>query len=152
MASGLYLFLLAIVVPVQLNCGTAGLAQNSVPLVTVQKGVFSGVREPLQAVVRTHEDWDKLWKRHAAIGKSASLPAIDFAREMVLGVFLGEKHAGGYDVEITRAERRDSTLTVYYSEKAPASDAVVIQALTQPYHLVRLPRNSASVSFRSESR
>jgi hypothetical protein len=150
MTSGLYLLMLGIVVAVQLNCGTAGLAQNSISLVTVQKGDFSGVREPLQAVIRTQEDWEKLWKRHAATAKPAGPPRIDFTNEMVVGVFLGEKHAGGYEVEITRAERRVSTLTVYYSEKEPASEAIVIQALTQPYHLVKLGKHAASVNFQRE--
>jgi len=71
---------------------------------------------------------------------------------MVAGVFSGEKSTGGYEVEITRAERKDSRLYLYYLEKSPPPDAIVTQVLTQPYHLVKLPRDDARVVFVRESK
>lgn len=136
----------------QLNCGSTALTQTFVPLTNLQKGDFSGVRGPLQVVVRTQEEWDKLWKRHSSTAKPPSPPRINFATEMVAAVFLGEKNTGGHEVEITRAERKNSTLYIYYLEKRPPSDAIVTQVLTQPYHLVKLPRDDAPVVFLSESK
>ena len=136
----------------QLSCGSTALTQTSVPLTNLQKGNFSGVREPLQVVLRTQEEWDNLWKRHSSSAKPPSPLAINFATEMVAGVFLGEKATGGYEVEITRAEKRNSTLYLYYVEKSPSANAIVTQVLTQPYHLVKLPKDDASVVFLSESK
>jgi hypothetical protein len=119
-----------------------------VPLLTLQKGHQSGVREPLQLVVRTRAEWEELWKRHTSIEASPP-PAspVDFSVEMVVGVFFGEKRTGGYGVEIIRAERSDATLYVYYRETRPSRDAMVIQALTQPYHLVKVPRHDTPAMF-----
>jgi hypothetical protein len=66
---------------------------------------------------------------------------------MVVGLFVGEKSTGGYEVEITRAERRDAKLYLYYVEKSPPRDAMVTQVLTQPYHLVKIPRDDTPVTF-----
>ena len=137
----------------QLNCGSPALTQISVPLSNLQKGDFSGVREALQIVVRTQDDWDNLWSRHTSIAANPpSTPRMNFATEMVVGVFAGEKSTGGYEVEITRAERRNSRLYLYYLEKSPPRDAMVAQVLTQPYHLLKIPRDDSPVAFLRESR
>jgi PrcB C-terminal len=77
---------------------------------------------------------------------------VDFDREMVVGIFLGEKSTGGYEVEIVRAEQRDSSLYFYYREKAPPPGAMVTQALTQPFHLVRVAKyGNPQIIFRRDS-
>ena len=124
----------------------------AIPLTTIQKGNFSGIREPLQVTVRTQDAWESLWKKHTSIQSPPSpLPGVDFTTEMVVGIFAGEKTTGGYDVELTRAELKDSTLYVYYVEKNPASGGMAIQALTQPFNLAKLARHDGAVVFVKQS-
>ncbi|MBI3062062.1 MAG: protease complex subunit PrcB family protein, partial [Deltaproteobacteria bacterium] len=114
---------------------TVSLAQTPVPFTTVGKGFSSGVREPLQVVIGSQEEWAALWSRHASGRRPASSPPlIDFSAEMVVGLFLGQKGTGGYSVEITRAELDGANLKVFYRERNPPPGAMLTQALTQPYH------------------
>jgi PrcB C-terminal len=77
---------------------------------------------------------------------------VDFDREMVVGIFLGEKSTGGYEIEIVRAEQGDSSLYFYYREKSPPPGAMVTQALTQPFHLVRVAKyDNPQIIFRRDS-
>ena len=122
-------------------------------MTTIQNGTSSGIREPLTMVVRTQGDWDTLWKRHASIqSPPPPAPAVDFSREMVAGVFAGEKNTGGYEVEITGVEVKDSRVYVRYGEKAPPSGGIVTQALTQPFHLIKLPKSDMPIVFEKMSR
>jgi len=124
----------------------------TIPLTTIQKGNFSGIREPLQVTVRTQDAWESLWKKHTSIQRPPSpLPEVNFTTEMVVGIFAGEKTTGGYETEITRAELKDSTLYVYYVEKAPMAGGMTIQALTQPFHLAKLPRYELPIVFVKDS-
>ncbi len=136
---------------VQLQISSLAQAQVSVPVTTIRKGLYSGIREPLQIVIRSQEQWAAFWARHSStqVGPP-SPPDIDFSAEMVAGVFLGEKSTGGYTAEITRAELDGSDLRFYYRERSPTPGAMVTQALTQPYHLVKLPRHDASPIFYRE--
>jgi hypothetical protein len=120
---------------------------------TVEKGYRSGVRDPLQVVIRSQGEWNAFWKRHSVTNPNpAPAPNVDFDREMVVGIFLGEKSTGGYEVEIVRAERRDSSLYFYYREKSPPPGAMVTQALTQPFHLVRVAKyDNPQIIFRRDS-
>jgi hypothetical protein len=68
---------------------------------------------------------------------------------MVVAVFLGEKPTGGYAIEITRAAKTDRGIEVGYTEQTPAPGAMTIQALTQPFHIVRIPKSDGDeVTFR----
>jgi len=66
---------------------------------------------------------------------------------MVVGLFAGEKRSGGFELEITATEQKNSKLYIYYVERDPPPDGIVIQALTQPFHLIKVPRSDASVVF-----
>jgi len=120
---------------------------------SVGKGYRSGVRAPLQVVARSQNEWTALWREHAS-GDSSSRPppAIDFEKEVVVALFLGERPTGGYDVQISRAEQTNDGLIIYYREKDPPPGGMVIQALTQPFHIVRIIGEVNSVViFRRES-
>jgi hypothetical protein len=109
---------------------------------TIVKGYSSGVRESLQIVARNQAEWDALWKRHVSTEiNPAPTPAINFDKEIVIGVFLGEKPTGGYDVEIIRVEQSDGEMVIHYREKSPLPGGIVTQALTQPFHIIQVVRN-----------
>ncbi len=117
---------------------------------TVAKGYRSGIRESLQTVIRNRAEWQKLWQKHVSIqSNSPPPPAMDFSNELIIAVFLGEKPTGGYEIEITSAQRSDSILTVSFIEKRPKPGGMQIQALTQPFHIARVASASAEkVIFR----
>lgn len=128
-------------------------AAHQVPLQTVLKGQHSAVTEPLQIVARTQTEWDSLWHRHyAGTTNAPPFPRIDFDTYCVVGMFLGTKPGGGYVIEITAAQRRDSFLYLYYREKSPSPNAMVTQALTQPFHIVRVAKDgNPEIIFRRDS-
>ena len=125
---------------------------HQIPFQTVFRGQRSAIRDPLQIVVRTQAEWDSLWHRHySGANNPPPSPRIDFDRDWVVGIFLGTKPTGGYDVTITRAERRDSYLYVFYREKSPPPNAMVTQALTQPFDIVRVARDgNPEIIFRRD--
>lgn len=128
------------------------LAQTPVSFATIQRGVYSGIREPLQMVIRTPDEWNAFWKRHTSNKKGASpAPTLNFSAEMVIGVFVGQKSTGGYSVEIVKVELNGPKMQVSYRQQSPPAGAIVIQALTQPFHLVKIPKHDASVSFSKEA-
>jgi len=82
--------------------------------------------------------------------RGARPPPVDFSRDMVVALFMGERGTGGYEIEITRVERVESGLVVQYRRTSPDPGAMLSQALSQPFHLVKLPRNDGPVIFVAE--
>ena len=59
---------------------------------------------------------------------------------LYIAVFAGSQRTGGYGVRVVRVDRAGDTLTVRAMFSAPSSDAVTIQVLTSPAHLVSIDR------------
>lgn len=66
---------------------------------------------------------------------------------MVLGVYLGSRNSGGYDIEISNLLEQDNCLEVYVTESTPTLGRATTYAFTQPYHLVKTAKTKKGVKF-----
>ena len=121
-----------------------GNALAPVQLTTISQSEHSGVEEARQLVVRTPEAWKALWQEHAP---GQPMPAVDFSKSMVVGVFLGSRNTSGYRVTITGIESDGSGAAVTYREERPAARDILAQVITFPHHLVRVERIGGEVKF-----
>ena len=117
---------------------------STVPMKTIEKGMDSQVDKSQQVAARSAEEWAKLWNLHA--GKRPR-PSVDFAREMVVGVFLGSRPTGGFSIEVVGAREEGGALVVQYRETRPPPRSVTAQILSSPYHLVTFPARAGTVRF-----
>lgn len=115
---------------------------------TLSRGLTSGLTEAKREVIRDEVTYFKLWADHAADANRQALPpTVDFTREMVVVVALGNRPTGGYTVEIVDMEIRGKTLHVRVGERTPSPGALQIQQITQPFQMVALPMLQARVDF-----
>ena len=111
---------------------------------TIAKGDASGLQEAKQVTIRTAAEWKALWKDHAPTEK---MPAVDFANNMVVGIFLGSRPSAGHAVEIVNVRTEDKDVVVEYVQKQPGRGTMAAQILTEPFHLVAVPKRAGTVRF-----
>ena len=111
---------------------------------TVDKGNRSEVTSPRQVTVRDADAWAALWRTHAP---DRPQPAVDFAREIVVGVFLGTRPTAGFAVEIAGYRLEGDRVVVPYRESRPAKGTLTAQVLTAPFHLAAIPTRIGDVAF-----
>src|SRR5262249_27566105 len=74
---------------------------------------ISGLKEKLQLVIRDQDAWRDIWK---VINETKlqlpSLPEIDFSREMIVVVGLGQRTSGGYSILVDRAYEAGDQLQI----------------------------------------
>jgi protease stability complex PrcB-like protein len=117
---------------------------SGIPMKPLDVGMESQIEEPHQLTARSAEEWAKLWREHA--GERAR-PSVDFARDMVVGVFLGSRPTAGFGVQIVSARVDRGALVVQYRETRPPSGSLTAQVLTSPYQLVTLPKRAGDIRF-----
>lgn len=116
---------------------------------TIAKGAFSGIQEPKQVVVTNSVQWAKLWNEHSAQQTPAKpAPRVDFEKEIVLFVSLGQKRSGGYSVDIVGTTETDGKVEVLLRTREPKRDAFQLQAITSPFHIVAVPKFNGPVKFK----
>jgi len=108
---------------------------------TVEKGDQSNIDDARQVVVRDAAAWRALWQQHAP---DRPMPAIDFSKESVVAVFMGSRNTAGYSVTILSTIEGGGALVVKYRETRPTPGGVTAQVLTFPYHIVAIPKVTAT--------
>lgn len=117
-------------------------------------GSYSGIKEKKELVIQDETEWENLWRALNSIREPLpETPVVDFTTQSVIAVFQGEQRTGGYGIEITQIKQRNDTLYVNIHEKTPSEGGMVTMALTQPYHIVVVPKiDAAPVRFSRQNR
>jgi len=120
---------------------------------TIEKGYVSGFRERSFRVVTNNSDWQNLWDIVNSIRTpQPPLPEIDFTETMIIAVFQGCKPTGGYSIEITKVVETESALEVYVEETSPGPWCVVTCALSEPHHIIKIPKSDKEFIFEVEQK
>jgi hypothetical protein len=104
---------------------------------TIEKGDQSNVDEAKQVLVRTDAEWTRLWSQHSP---DRPRPAVDFSKEIVVGVFMGSRPNAGFSTAVVSSTAANGALIVRYTETMPQPGSVTAQILTFPFHLVAIPK------------
>ena len=116
---------------------------------TIARGNFSGIQSPTELVVTNTAQWTELWKKHSARRTpSTPPPEIDFEKESVLFVTLGQKHSGGYSVEITALREANGKIEILVKTRAPKPGGLQLQAITAPFHIAAVPKLTGPAKFK----
>jgi len=118
--------------------------QAAAPMRTIDQGTQSGIDDARNVVVRSADEWSRLWRANAG---DKPAPPVDFTKEMVVGVFLGSRPTAGYSVQIIGAREEPDGLVVEYRVGSPPRDMMTAQVITTPYHLVALQKRAGDVKF-----
>lgn len=114
------------------------------PLRTIDHGAMSNIEDARFVAIHDQAEWSALWRTHAP---DKPLPQVDWAAEMVVGVFLGTRPAAGFRVEIVGYREEGGRVVAGYKETRPARDAITAQIVTSPYALAAIPRRGGDVTF-----
>jgi len=118
------------------------------------KGSQCGVTEPRIAVFRHTDKWASFWEKALApiSPRLSKIPPVDFSKDMVIGVFRGEKPYPHYDIEI-RSIREESrpdkgrVLVVRYRDVNRMMGVFIPPFDVQPFHMKKVPAYPGEVVF-----
>ncbi len=123
----------------------------NIDFTTIARGTDSGYQSATKTVIDSSEQWISFWQLHTSNAEPPPpVPQVDFSRYSVIAVFAGEQPTSGYSVEILSVENGGSqtkeqgviAITVQYRQ--PKAEDFVTEALTYPYHMIRIPKLDVS--------
>ena len=123
---------------------------NNVEFKTIKKGQYCGIEKAGNLVITSNEEWKKTWEGlfMEVEPEVPELPNVDFNKNQVIAVFMGQKGSGGYSVEITGVYEYEDKVIVNVLRKTPSADAMVSQAMTQPFHIILIPMINKQIIFK----
>lgn len=117
------------------------------PFTILVSGGPSKENESKNVVIKSQAEWDKLWvKTYGSIDTHPQI-RINFAKEMVIGVFSGTKPNGGHYTKVTSIDESAAKIIVNVLEVEPGKGCIVTMALTTPHYVVSTPTSTKPVEF-----
>ncbi|MDG1333446.1 MAG: protease complex subunit PrcB family protein [Crocinitomicaceae bacterium] len=116
----------------------------------INQGVLTGAREEPVGfekgyVIQSEEEWEELRGNMNAINNAQGKISINFEKLTVLAYFDKVRPNGGYSIEIVEAIESDDEIKAMIKSIAPTGMATDI--MTQPFHIVKIPKTDKPVKF-----
>ena len=109
---------------------------------SINKGFFSPINEKSEHVFTEPSELKKLI--------TEEIP-VNFSNEMLIAVFMGNRNTGGFATEITSVTNLGNSIEVNVTETSPGRRCMTVQALTQPYHIIKTAKMTKQVIFNYKS-
>lgn len=120
---------------------------------TIAQGQFGPVGEDAvlterrNYVLRTTNDFEQFWAElHFEAEVVPPRPQVIFAREEVIAVFQGIQGTTGHHIEVREVIDTESERVVFIDLTVPGPLCNVGQVVTNPYHLVVVPKGNTQMN------
>lgn len=131
-----------------------GQSNQEMKMTTISMGVLHGAGQEgivkSNLVIETADAWNELVAKLDIVNKVSAgfeeLP-IDFSKELVLACFDEVRNSGGFSVAMDSIKIENEQLKVFIKKKGPGPTDMVTMSLTQPYHIVKVPKTNKEIVF-----
>lgn len=115
----------------------------------LDQGQQSGHHEGDRRVITSQEEWEAFWQDHDERLGEREAPQVNFSRERVVAVLMGERPNGCYAIKITdvRLGMDADEMLVNVTGRVPGPDEMCTQAIVHPYHFVAVPDDGSEAVF-----
>ena len=99
-------------------------------------------------LVRSEAHLLELWNRvNANVLEVPPVPRIDFQRETVVALFMGQQSTAGYGVSVDSVTEQNNELYLDVRFSAPGAGSMTAQVITSPWVMVRVLRGGYEVAW-----
>lgn len=116
---------------------------------TILKGGYSEYCKSLEienVVITSQVEWFQMLGK-VGLEFSGVIAPVDFTKDMLIATFQCSRPTGGYSIEITKIVETGNNLEVYLKDISPGYGCIVTEALTSPYHIVKIQKSDKEVIF-----
>jgi len=112
---------------------------NAITFEILKQDAYGGREKESTMVITSNEELKSLYKE---LGWS-DVPQVDFGKNSVVALFMGQKNKGGYSIGVKSISINNDTATIKVMETEPTGMSTM--AITNPYCIVLIPKTNEVV-------
>jgi len=120
--------------------------KNSVSWSTLKTGPDSYGQTSGTYVCATPSEWERSWSQLTGANPSTAPGSIDWTKEKVVILTLGERPSTGFALRVLSVERNGQYGIIRAVEETPVAGSWGRKRLTHPYAIIRVPRDLPNFS------
>ncbi|MDF1673226.1 MAG: protease complex subunit PrcB family protein [Vicingaceae bacterium] len=116
--------------------------------IELKSGNNGGFKTKTNLVISTQEEFLKIWNQaFANYMNKETAPEVDFEKNIILLVALGEKTSGGYTIKVDNViETKDNTVVnVLYT--SPGKGCMTTESITYPFQIIQIEKPNKAILF-----
>lgn len=114
----------------------------------ISKGIWSGHTNAEYYVIQDRDEWTQIWSQHTKVMHPQDpLPEMDFSEKTIIAVFMGTHLTTGYGIEVKEIIDTGLSIVVKVEKTYPGKRCVVGEAITHPYHIVKINKIDKYIIF-----
>lgn len=122
---------------------------NLVPFQTLITASQSNIESPQQSIIRSQEELETIFSEINKTRKPGiPIPEIDFNKQIIAFVNLGQTSTGGYTVTVDKILMKKEKVVIYVGGKSPKPNENVTMMLTTPFTMVKLNKQILPIVFK----
>lgn len=125
-------------------------SSEKVPFSVIEQGDYQGYGNKETEILKITDEqaWQTFWASlHKNLSPLPSAPVINFEKDMVIAVLDTEYPVPSLNLTVEQVEKARSKLVVIARREKPANECMTTMALTQPFILVRLAKQTEDVDL-----
>ena len=127
----------------------AGEVEAEVPILQTWSGGHSNVKKAGNLIIRDAKAWKEQWaKINSNRMPQPPLPKVDFDKQMLIVLFMGEKTTGGHSISVASIRDTGKQIEVAVKRKSPPPGGMSIMVMTQPYCIVAIAKTDKPITFK----
>lgn len=112
------------------------------------KNAKSALPTAVRLAILDTADWATIWRRMQGPSSTAPLPPVDFSREMLLVVGMGQAPCMGYQINVDTVFRdKDKRIYAVVRERHHGKRCGCLNEVVSPVDVIRVPRSVRPVTF-----
>ena len=101
--------------------------------------------EKSNKVINDVDSFETFWNQlYTNRDNPPQLPDVDFSKYSVVAAMMGIQDTGGHSIDVVKVAEANNIIGVKIEEMEPARNCVVTEALTSPFHIVKIEKNDAT--------
>jgi hypothetical protein len=121
----------------------------TMPFQTLAIGARSGCERAAKMLISDEREWQRVWGLHATAAEKAELPAIDWSRQAVVVLLMGQVSGDASTAPAITLHQVVHTPhdTVVYFQEAPATKTKTAAPAVQPFHFALIDKPVTPLRF-----
>jgi len=107
-----------------------------------------GSEEPEYYIIKDQSSLLSVWNKFYGNQLSVpALPTVDFDKETIVAILMGQKSTGGYALELNNISLDNAELYLDLKQIVPDEGAITTQAFTNPWMLIKILRGGLDLAW-----
>lgn len=121
--------------------------QENTNVTLLTEGTHGGFNDAQTLVIKDQKGLQKIYTQiNMTRRPGLPIPKIDFEKEMVIALFMGEKNSGGYSAKVESVKEKGKEFEIVVKETAP--EGVTTTVICQPFYFCKVKRNDGQIVFK----